>query len=89
MQAAALSSGSANRHIHVSVHCPASELQDTHLVLNKIRVNFPSFLSRHRYMDDDIVSLFPVNRGCHLVLIGELKGWKRGGLGSTVSHKYQ
>ena len=45
-------------------------------MLNKVGEELPSFLSRHSGMDNDIVARLPVRRGCHLVLISELKGWK-------------
>jgi hypothetical protein len=47
-------------------------------VLNKVGEELPGFLGGYRGMDNDIIALLPVNGGCHLVSIGELKSWKNG-----------
>jgi hypothetical protein len=47
-------------------------------VLNEVGEELPGFLSGYSGMDNDIIAWPPVNRGCHLVPVGELKSWRYG-----------
>lgn len=76
MQAATLSWDSTTRHDKSALHALHPNRKYAHLVLNNVGIDLPSFLSRHRRMDNDIIALLPVHGSCYLVPVCELKSWK-------------